>query len=208
MREDDPDKGEPISGIRPRGKVCSLHVGKGRAVTTWDEEADVCWLLAWNGFHRNGHPKDAYQVFLELHINGDNLLPSPKDYEVFFDTSDTEEDDYGAVSRLTLLEELAEISADLLREARDNPNIEAVRTFRVNGGRQIMCIDAVVEPDGRAEEGWMGLRLPEDEHLSDNDVYELLAALLPGDVDLSYEQKFRDRERMAGEIVWRWTHFE
>ena len=207
MREHDPEKGEPIHGIRPRGKVCSLHVGQGRAVTTWDEEEDVCWLLAWHWFHRNGHPDDCYNLFLALHNNGDKLLPTQEDYESFLDSSDADEDDFDGVMRLDLLDELAAMSRELLDEARAHPNVEAIRTFRVNG-HQIMCVDALVEEDGRFEDGWISLRLPEDEHLSDLDVYDLLVSVLPEGVMPLYETKFRGRERMPGEIVYHWEHWE
>lgn len=182
-------------------------MGQGRAVTTWDEEEDVCWLLAWHWFHRNGHPDDCYNLFVSLHVNGDNLLPSEADYDAFFDSSDEDEEDYEGVVQLVLLEELAAISEALLVEARARPNVEAVRTFRVKG-QQIMCVDALVEPDGRLEVGWISLRLPEDEHLSDLDVYDLLLSVLPKGVTPIYEMKFRDRERTPGEIVYSWEHQE
>ncbi|WP_377322543.1 hypothetical protein ACFJIY_24070 [Pimelobacter simplex] len=206
MREDDPEKGEPVHGIRPRGKVCSLHVGTGRAVTTWDEEEDVCWLLAYHWFHRNGHPDDCYNIFLDLHNNGDRLLPSASDYATFFDSSDEDEEHESSALTLDLIEELELVSAELLCEARSNPSVEAVRTFRVNG-RQIMLVDLVVDSGGSAEEGWMSLRLPEDEHLSDSDLYEMLAALLPEDVHPIFTNKFQDRDSMPGEIVYRWEQW-
>lgn len=205
MRGTEPAMGKAIHGVRPRGLVRSLRVGQGRAVTTWDEEEDVCWLLAYNGFHQSGHPDDAYNVFVELHDNDDDLLPTAEDYELFFNTTDDDEEDYDGVVRLSLLDQLSVVSAELLQEARAHPLKEAVRTFNVNG-KQIMCVDVLVEDDSYAEVGWMSLRLPEDEHLTDAVVYELLSALLPEDVHPLYETKFRDRDRMSGEIVYRWEY--
>ena len=208
MRGNEPAQGKPMAGIRPRGRVRSLRVGQGRAVTTWDAEADVCWLLAYHWFHQNGHSEDCYNIFLDLHNNGDRLLPSVDDYEAFFESSDADaEDDLEGALTLSLLERLQIVSAELLEEARANPRVEAVRTFNVNG-RQIMLVDALVEADGKAEEGWMSLRLPEDEHLNDSDIYELIATLLPEGVYPIYEDKFQQRERMAGEVVYRWEHWE
>lgn len=164
-------------------------------------------MLAWHGFHQNGHPEDCYNRFLDLHNNGDKLLPSDDDYDQFFDSSDEVEDDYDGVMSLGLLDELRIISRELLDEARSHPAVEAVRTFRVNG-RQIMCIDALVEEDGRYEDGWISLRLPEGEYLSDEDVYDLLLSVLPEGVAPLYEMNFRDRDRMPGEIVYRWEAWE
>jgi hypothetical protein len=199
--------GKAIHGVLPRGRVRSLRAGQGRAVTSWDEEEDVCWLLAHSGFHQNGHPDDAYNTFVELHINGDDLLPTEEDYDRFSQSTEDDDEDYDGVLRLSLLDQLTEVSAELLQEARAHPLIEAVRTSRVNG-KQIMCVDVHVEEDAYAEVGWMSLRLPEDEHLSDDVVYELLSALLPEDVHPLYETKFRDRPRMSGEIVYRWEYLE
>lgn len=206
MRADEPAKGKAIDQVKPRGRVRSLRVGAGRAVTTWDPEEDVCWLLAYHWFHQSGHKDDCYNIFVELHLNGSRLLPSGTDYEVFLDSIDEEDGtDLGVVS-VSLIDELEAVSAELLEEARAKPNVEAVCTFRVNG-RQVMCVDMLVEPDGFAEEGWMSLKLPEDEYLSDRDVYELLASLLPDEVVPIYETRFRDRERMPGEIVYRWDFY-
>lgn len=206
MRGAEPAMGKAMDGIVPRGLIKSLRVGEGRGATTWDEEAGVCWLLAYNGFHQNGHKNDCYKVFLRLHAD-DELLPSEADYVAFFESSDADDEDYEGVFHLGLLEELSAISKGLLQDARANPGTESVRTFRVNG-EQIMCIDAIVEADGQAEEGWMGLRLPDNEFLADADLYEMVAGLLPEDVLPTFETQFRDRDRMPGEIVLRWDHYQ
>ncbi|MCH1867062.1 hypothetical protein [Nocardioides sp. CFH 31398] len=206
MRGQAPDQGEPVHGGWGFGVVCSLHVGEERAVTTFVVEEDVCWLLAYNDYHRIGDRKDAYNYFIDLYASGD-LMPSDKDYETFFENSDVDEEDIDAVMSLELLDEVAVISRELLDEARSAPGTEAVRTFRVNG-KQLMCVDVVLEPTARAEEGWLSLVLPEDEYLSDDDLYELVASLLPPGVTPLYSNDFRGRARVAGEIVYQWDYYE
>jgi hypothetical protein len=71
-----------------------------------------------------------------------------------------------------------------------------------------MCVDVVVEDSGSAEEGWTGLTLPENEALSDADVFALVQALVPAGATPIYCDHFRDRKRRRGEIVYRWEHYE
>lgn len=194
MRGAAPDLAEPIYGPFPRGLICSLHVGSARAVTTWDEQEAVCWLLAFNDYHRNGEPDDAYEVFLGLYDQGE-LLPTKKDWSDFF-TDDAD----------AFFDRLLATGQQLLERARTHPGREEVMTWR--NGRQVMCVDIVVEGDARAEDGWMGLTLPEDEALSDDEVFALAAALIPPDSVPIYSDKFKDRDRRRGEIVYRWEHYE
>ena len=194
MRGASPSTGEPSYGPYPRGQIRALHVGAARGVTAWDESEDVCWLLAYNDFHRNGDPNDAFVVFNSLY-SAAQLLPTDDDYEHFF--ADEQE---------AFLDRMLDASRQLLESARENPGREEVRTW--GNGRQIMCVDVVVEGDSSAEEGWMGLTLPEDEAAPDTEIYELVGELLlPGVVPI-YSDKFRDRVRRSGEIVYHWTHYE
>lgn len=194
MRGAAPDAGEPIYGPFPRGLVCSLHVGGARAVTTWDKRENVCWLLAYNHFHRNGDPDDAYAIFLGLYNSGD-LLPTEEDYAAFF----ADEED-------AFFDRMLEAGQKLLERARANPGREEVETW--HNGSQVMCVDVLVEGDSRAEDGWMGLTLPDDEALTMDDVFRLAAALIPADADPIFSDRFRDRERRRGEIVYRWEHYD
>lgn len=190
-----PRDGEPTFGPYPRGLVRSLHVGAARGVTTWDEVEEVCWLLAFGSFHRNGDPNDAYKIFNLLHTN-DTLLPTAADYEALF----LDRDD-------RLVDRLRIAGARLLAEARRSPGTEAVETWH-DRGRQVICVDLVVEDDGEAEDGWMGLTLPSDERLSDSEVYDLVAALLPDAAHPIWSATFRGRPRRTGEIVFRWERYE
>lgn len=195
MRGAAPDLAEPIYGPFPRGLVCSLHVGSARAVTTWDKQENVCWLLAYNDYHRNGEPDDAYEVFIALYKAGE-LLPTEEDWSNYFaDDADV------------FFDRLLETGRRLLHQARKNPGREEVETW--HNGRQVMCVDILVEGGGsRAEDGWMGLTLPDDEALSDDEVFALAAALIPPDAVPIYSDKFKGRQRRRGEIVYRWEHYE
>ncbi len=198
MRGAAPDGAEPIYGPFPRGRVGSLHVGEARAATTWDEREDVCWLLAYNDYHRNGDPDDAYNVFIDLY-NRDELMPTQRDYDDFLAEDDVDEE--------LVIEGLLEIGAELLARARANPGREEVKTWS-DGGHQVMCVDVLVVGQDRAEEGWLGLTLPQDVVLTNEQVYDLVQALLPPDAMPRYEKRFKDRPRRPGEIVFQWDHYE
>ncbi len=120
MRGAEPGAGEPIYGPRPRGIICSLHVGAARGVTTWVSDENVCWLLGYNAFHRIGDPNDAYAVFNRQHAAGD-LMPTEADWERFF--AGTDDDFY---------ENFRRDAESLLARARANPGREEVSTW---GGR-------------------------------------------------------------------------
>lgn len=194
MRGADPGGAEPMYGPFPRGLIGSLHVGSARGATLWDEDQNVCWLLAYEAYHRNGDPNDAFEIFISLY-NQDKLLPTEKDYERLF--TDDEDDFY---------DRLLAASEQLLERARANPGREEMSTW--HRGRQVMCVDVLVEASGRAEEGWMGLTLDADEMLSDNEVFDLVQALIPPDVMPVPSMKFKDRDRRPGEIVYHWDFYE
>lgn len=140
MREADPAGGEPTYGPYHRGLIRSLHVGSARAVTTWDEVEDVCWLLAYDEYHRNGEPDDAYAVFNDLYSAG-RLMPTEDDYDsILLETSDD------------WFERFCEAGIRLLARARAHPRSEEFETWE-GGSRQVICVDMVIEGDESAEEG-------------------------------------------------------
>lgn len=195
MRGADPSGGEPISGPYKRGLICSLHVGSARAVTTWVEDEDVCWLLAYNDYHRNGEPDDAYNVFNRLYL-ADCLLPTADDYEAFF--LETAED---------WTERFFEAGIRLLERARAHPGRDEFDTWE-DGGREVICVDMVVDGDESAEEGWVGITLPDSVMLNDEQVYELVAGLIPEDAKPLWCERFKDREKRRGEIVYKWEFYQ
>lgn len=192
MRSAAPAGGEPTHGPYKRGLICSLHVGSARAVTTWDDHEGVCWLLAFNDYHRNGDPNDAYNFFNDLYSAG-KLLPTEADYEAFFAD---EEDDF--------FERFAEAAARLLEKARANPGIEELETW-YDGGSQLMCVDVLVDGDDYTEEGWVSLTLPDGEFLTDDEFYDVAVRLVPEEVEPLWSPTFRQRERRRGEVVFNWT---
>lgn len=195
MREADPAGGEPTSGPYKRGLIRSLHVGSARAVTTWDADEDVCWLLAYDEYHRNSEPNDAYAVFNRL-FEADRLLPTGEDYDAIL--LDISED---------WIERFFEAGIRLLERARAHPGSDEFETWE-DGGREVICVDMVVDGDDSAEEGWVGITLPDNEMLTNEQVYEVVAGLIPEDATPLYCKRFRDRELRRGEIVYRWESYE
>lgn len=196
QRGQDPSGGDSPHGPYPFGSVRSLHVSSARAVTAWDEGTDTCWLLAYNDYHRNGEPDDAYNVFNELYDRGE-LLPTEDDwYQALLADEDF------------VLHQFRESGERLLEQARREPGKEAFESF-TDGGHQVICVDLVIATDGRAEQGWIGVTLPQDEHLSDDQVYDLVVQLLPDNSDAPlYDKTFKDRPARTGEIVYTWQYFD
>jgi hypothetical protein len=77
LRGREPDGGEAIAGLVQR--VCkSLHAGRYRAVTWYDREHDVVWLLAV-GIHRADSQEDVYNQAIKLEQAG-KMYPTADDY--------------------------------------------------------------------------------------------------------------------------------
>ena len=163
-------------------------------VSTWDEVEDVCWLLGYNDYHRNGEPDDAFEVFNKQFSAG-VLLPTADDYDALFADADDRFRDL-----------LLDTGRQFLEQARANPGHEEFVTFG-DGGHQVMCVDILVEHGGRSEEGWVGITLPENEALPDEEVYAVVAELIPAHAEPIWERKFKDRDRRPGEIVYRWDSY-
>lgn len=72
---------EPIRSLLPEVVAFSQHVGRRRGATWHHREAGVIWLLAV-GYHREGHPDDAYAYFERLKAAG-RLLPDRDDMLAF-----------------------------------------------------------------------------------------------------------------------------
>ncbi len=156
---------------------------------------DVCWLLAYDEYHRNGEPDDAYAVFNDLYSAG-RLMPTEDGYDSILLARS---DDW--------FERFFEAGIRLLARARAHPGSEAFETWE-GGSRQVICVDMVIEGDDSAEEGWMGVTLPDSDMLTDEQVYELVAGLIPEDATPLYSTRFKDRERRRGEIVYRWEFYQ
>jgi hypothetical protein len=117
---------EPIRSLLPEVVAFSLHVGRRRGATWHHREAGVIWLLAV-GYHREGHPNDAYEHFQRLKAAG-QLLP--------------DRDDMVALVRSqapTLARSLLEDVPTLVTTARERPGVIHAGTI---GGRirvRVIC---------------------------------------------------------------------
>ena len=60
-RSQDPKGQEAIQLPASRAIVYSLHAGRWRALTWWEEELGIVWLLG-AGYHRSRERGDAYAV--------------------------------------------------------------------------------------------------------------------------------------------------
>lgn len=68
---------EVIRALAPKLIAYSLHSGRSRGATWFQEKAAVVWLLA-AGLHREGSAEDAYEHFVRLQRAG-RLLPTRED---------------------------------------------------------------------------------------------------------------------------------
>lgn len=76
LRGQAPDAGEPVAG--PQQRICkSLHAGRYRAVTWYDREHAVVWLLT-AGIHHADSREDAYSLAIALEQAG-RLYPTGAD---------------------------------------------------------------------------------------------------------------------------------
>lgn len=187
----------------PHGLFKSLHLGRGRGLTTWDNDDDVCWLVSYGAYHASGDSRDVYNRF-ELLYAGDQLAPTADDYEALYEITPEE-----------LLRNLRELGPKLVSAARDTPGYELVRPFNAANpahpdAQAVIVIDLVVEATADAEQGWLGLTLPSDCRWPPGGVMDMVAALLPDDVP-SYEVQRTDRvggrPRRPDEVAFTWSRY-
>jgi hypothetical protein len=193
-REGEPGGGEIAKGMQSLGVVRTLHVGRGRGVTAWDPDNDVCWLLAYEPVHAIGEHRDAYKLFERLDARGE-LMPTVDDY-LALDVVTTE----------ALLDGLATIASDLYFRARSVPGEEAHAEYEDR--HAYMVIDLVVEDDGELEEGWLAITFPRDTGLDHGAALDLVSRLLPEEIDwesLRLVDQFRGRPAAFTELVFNWT---
>jgi hypothetical protein len=165
-RGQDPDGQETIQLPESRAIVYSLHAGRWRALTWWEPDLGVVWLLG-AGYHRSGERSDAYAV-LKRRDRADELFPTEQDYV------DLEPDpaDY--------VQAVAQDAPALVSRARQAPG-EEVRGD-LAGVLDVSVIAVVVEDAGqRLEEIWVGFSMPPKGPVPPHPVWVLvaLAALFP-----------------------------
>ena len=114
---------EAIQLPTSRQVVYSLHSGRYRGLTWFDEDDNVCWLLGV-GFHESGSHADAYLV-LKSRDEGGDLLPAEADYLALYRWRRT-----SGVSDLDdLVSIVARIGPEVLSAARSAPNTRVNRVI-------------------------------------------------------------------------------
>lgn len=106
---------EAIQLPKSRQVVYSLHSGRFRGLTWFDDDDDVCWLLG-AGFHESGSRDDAYTVLKRRDGDGD-LLPTENDYLALYRWRES----LGVSNVRDLVAVLAELGPSLLADARAKP---------------------------------------------------------------------------------------
>lgn len=193
-REGEPAGGEIVKGMQTLGLIRSLHVGRGRAVTVWDPDNDVCWLVGYDAVHALGESRDAYAVFGRLDARGD-LMPTLDDYLAL-----------DAITTTALMSGLAEVAQDLYYRARAIPGEEAHAEYQDRSA--YMVIDLLVIDEDSVEEGWVGITFPRDTGLDQGAALDLVSRLLPEEIDwdsLRLTDNFRGRPAAFTELVFTWV---
>jgi hypothetical protein len=170
-REGAPDVGEPTRGIEPFGAYLNLHRGRSRAITYWDAESDVCWLLAFSETHATGEDRECYEYFVSLGERRE-LLPTADDYETL-----------EAISTASFIDFVVERTSGLYDEARRSPGQELSQVY--DGGAVVILVDVMIIEDGEFEEGWASISFPIDTPLNEFTALDIIARFPPDDVTMS-----------------------
>jgi hypothetical protein len=173
-------------------KVYNLHAGEDRAVTWWDRDHGIVWLLAC-GFHRSAQRDDFYPRVVALDADHE-LMPPTQDFLAAEPEPDEE-----------FLGEFAHAARELVTQARAHPGTEHVRVVH-DAARVGVYVELYVEADERAEELSVALR-PVGNLPSVDLVAELLVEVLVGAdlADIHYPHQLPHRSLAPGERVVRWT---
>ena len=193
-RGQSPQGQEAIQLPASRATVYSLHAGRWRGLTWWEEDLGIVWLLG-AGYHRSGERSDAY-VALKRRDETDDLFPTEQDY------LDLEPDPAPYV------EAVARDAPDLLARAREAPGVEI--NGDLGGALDVSLVAVVVEEAGQhLEEIWVGFSMPPKGSIPPHPEWLLvaLAALFPeaGAEELRHGGEFpRPGGHQRGEIVVCW----
>ena len=193
-RGQDPEGQETIQLPVSRAIVYSLHAGRWRALTWWEPDLGVVWLLG-AGYHRSGERSDAYAV-LKRRDEADELFPTEQDY------LDLEPDpaDY--------VEAVIREAPNLVVQARQVPGEEIPANLA--GVLDVSVMAVVVEEAGQLlEEIWVGFSMPPKGPIPPHPAWLLvaLAALFPSaePEDLHHGGLFpRPGGNRHGEVVVCW----
>lgn len=201
-RSNGPGEGENVLNVVPYGHVKSLHVGKGRAATIFDEEQGVCWLLAYGDTHATGERRDSYNDFVRLSNRGE-LLPGESDYAALYTLTDA-----------ALMDELKEYGRELFDRANNEPNGDYVTSFVLEDGQDAsisLSVEVIVDNDGTAEQGWTAFVLPPGCPIGQAQLLDLVADLIPDHVDvesIDFAADVRGRVVAFNELAFTWEHYD
>ncbi len=193
MRSQAPEGQEYTQNLPQNYKrVYNLHAGDDRAVTWWDRERDIVWLLA-AGFHRSGQRDDFYPRVVQMDGRG-ALMPTGDD---FFAAEICPDEQF--------ITELARHGRELVAEAREHPGTEHARTV-VSRARMGAHVELLVDADDRAEELWLAVR-PLGSYQSSDLVADVLAHVLTDAprAAIDFPPGHPTRQLAPGERVVRWT---
>lgn len=189
-RSSAPAAGENLLDVQPYGHVKTLHVGKARGATIFDDVELVCWLLAYGETHAVGERRDTYNEFVRLDRRGE-LLPTAEDYLAL-----------ESVTSASLIDAMREAGERLVSTARADSGAEKTEILTLTDGDGVeisVCIEMLVVGDDSAEQGWMSFILPYDAPLAVDNLLDFIVDLLPGAITAeSVEQ--------AGEVNGRVIH--
>jgi hypothetical protein len=189
-----PEGQEAIQLPASRATVYSLHAGRWRGLTWWEEDLGIVWLLG-AGYHRSGERSDAYAA-LKRRDETDDLFPAEHDY------LDLEPDPTPYV------EAVARDAPVLVVRARQAPGVEV--HGELAGVLEVSLVAVVVEEAGQhLEEIWVGFSMPPKGLIPPHPEWLLvaLAALFPEaePEELRHGGEFpRPGGNRRGEIVVRW----
>lgn len=181
------------------GSVKTLHINRGRAVTIFDADKNVCWLIGYGPTHAKGEDRDVFNDFERLDGRGE-LLPTADDYELL-----------ETLSTAAQIDALTELGLALYEEARSEPGVEVNRTLGLKDGAQgsmLIVIDLEVFDDGEAEQGWIVFTIPPQTGIGEEQLYDVLNAILPSNMDLdslARVAQIGDRTINYNELAWTWS---
>lgn len=200
-RQHDPDEGENVLRVEPRGRIKSLHVGSGRGATIYDRQNDTCWLLAFDETHAVGERRDAYVKFERLSARGE-LLPTKEDVMAL-----------STVTTADVIDALRAHSAGLYDKAAASSGEEIYTSLTLDDGQSAsitISIELLIEQDDRAEQGWIAFVLPHDPQVPEAQILDLIADMLPGHVDvdtLDHAADVNGRAVRFNELAFTWQHY-
>lgn len=181
---------EKLQPIATDAEVYTLHAGRWRGATWYDEENNAVWLLGC-GYHRSGEKDDVYPYLKELDFKGD-LFPASEDYELLFEFQDT-----------SFAEALIADVPILMDEARAHPGTEVTQLIA-----QRIRISVVVEMADDLEAWWAAVSmqlLPGESEMPAAWLSLVLAAFFPdvsNPLELLTGEKLPTRSARPDELVF------